>query len=439
MKNLREKSSILAKLGIESLNRMQEESREALSQGRDLLLLSPTGSGKTLAFLLPLIEKLPPQPQALAILILCPSRELALQIEQVARQMGSGLKVNAVYGGRPIARDKEELQHTPQILIGTPGRVADHLRRGSFDISQLSTLVLDEFDKSLETGFESQMKEIISSITSLKHFVLTSATDSAIPDFVKLRNPLRLEYLDTDDSKLSLRVVDSADMEKIAALQKLLRHLGGQRGIIFCNFRESVEELSSELSEAGFDHSCFYGGLEQKERERALIQFRNGSHRLLLATDLAARGLDIPELDFIIHYQLPFKEEEFTHRNGRTARMKSEGAAYLFRAPAKELPAFIGKRQPTLIKATELKAAPPTKNTRWQTLMISGGRRDKISKGDIAGLLIKQGKLQAEQVGYIELKHDCAFVSVPAHLLREVSKRVDQSKLKKKKVRIRAL
>lgn len=430
--SVQKQKAILAKLGIEKLNDMQITSQSAIAQNNEVLLLSPTGTGKTLAFLLPIIRELNPTVEEIQALIIVPSRELAIQIEQVMRNMGSGYKVNAVYGGRSGSKDKIELKHRPAVLIGTPGRVADHLRRRAFNKRSIKTLVLDEFDKSLEVGFESEMKEILNGLPNVNKKILTSATHGVvIPSFVDLYNPEVVDYLGSKDSKLELRKVLSPSKDKLETLTYLLSHIGEQNGIVFCNFKDSIQRVSDYLRANTIAHGVFYGGMEQIDRERSLIKFRNGTHKILLATDLAARGIDVPELDFIIHYHLPLKAEEFTHRNGRTARMHSNGTAYVIQGKEEVLPDFIGDIPKDDIE-TNVKSQPSS----WSTLFISGGRKDKISKGDIAGMFFKQGGLVKGELGVIELKNDCAFVAVKADVVAQLIPKVNNLRLKKKKVRV---
>jgi len=425
-------AEILAKLGIAALNPMQIEAEKTLQNANDVVLLSPTGTGKTLAFLLPLIASLNADLEEVQLLIIVPSRELALQIEQVIRELGSGFKANVVYGGRSFSQDKIDLKHPPAILVGTPGRIADHLRRRTFSTQNIATLVLDEFDKSLEIGFEGEMKEIVAALHGLKNRVLTSATQGvAIPGFVGLRSPKIIDYTHQGIAELKIVTLVSQKRDKLEILVKLLERLGNQPGIVFCNFKESIDRVSDYLNESGIKHGSFYGGLEQQDRERALIKFRNGTHQLLLATDLAARGLDIPEIKFIIHYHLPLRSEEFTHRNGRTARMHHEGTAYVLKWEKEPLPAFVDENT-----ISDLPNAEHMPVEDWTTVFISGGRRDKISKGDIAGLFLKQGNIAAAQLGSIEIKQDCAFVAVKTEVVNAAVKAVDNSRLKKKKVRI---
>ncbi len=427
--------AILSKLGITALNAMQEEACKAITSNSEVVLLSPTGTGKTLAFLLPIIATLDSKLEQVQVLILVPSRELAIQIEQVVREMGSGYKTNAVYGGKSGFKDKQELKHAPAILIGTLGRIADHIKRKNIETKHIETLVLDEYDKSLEVGFADEMKEIVAALPSIKKKVLTSATQKVkIPPFIGIKNPRHLNFLKNTAPRLEVKLVVSSYEDKLETLVDLLQHIGPKNGIVFCNLKDSIEMISDHLHRKQIDHVCFYGGLEQIDRERALIKFRNGTHRLLLATDLAARGIDVPELDFIIHYQLPPRPDEFIHRNGRTARMNTEGTAYVLKWEKETLPPFIKGTEPISLA---LHKQGLTKQ--WETLYISGGRKDKISKGDIAGLFFKQGNLNKDELGMIELKQDCAYVSVPCSKSAQLIKLLNNRRLKKKKVRISLL
>ncbi|WP_038529272.1 DEAD/DEAH box helicase [Formosa agariphila] len=430
---LKAQQDILNKLNIKRLNPMQEEALLAIENATNTVILSPTGTGKTLAFLLPILKMLDPEVDEVQALIVVPTRELAIQIEQVVREMGTGFKVNAVYGGRPMSKDKIELKHTPAILIGTPGRILDHFSANRFPRESILNLILDEFDKSLEQGFEEEMRGILTQLPNIERRVLTSATQGVkIPNFVHLHQPVVIDFLDAKTpSKLAIKTVVSPTQDKEQTLIDLILHIGNKQGIIFCNLRDSIENVSEALRKKRISHSCFSGGMEQKDRERALITFRNGTSQVLLATDLAARGIDIPELNFIIHYELPHAVEEFTHRNGRTARVNAKGTAYILKWAQEQLPEFIEKD-----KAIDISKKVPYKPQFWETLFISGGRKDKISKGDIAGLFFKQGGLTKDQLGAIELKQDCAFVAVPKSMADKLVSDLNNSRLKKKKVRI---
>lgn len=432
---IKNQEEILKKLGIQKLNPMQEEARLAIPTSAEVVLLSPTGTGKTLAFLLPIIAELENDCDEVQAMIIVPSRELAIQIEQVAREMGTGFKVNAVYGGRPFSKDKMELSHPPAILIGTPGRVADHLRRDTFSTKRIRIFVLDEFDKSLEIGFESEMIEITDALYKVRKKILTSAThEVSIPSFIGLINPVYINYSEDGIAQLKIKTINSSTKDKLETLIDALCHLGNQPGIIFCNFKGSIQRVSECLTQNNISHGCFFGGMEQIERERALIKFRNGTHQLLIATDLASRGIDVPEIKFIIHYHLPNRSQEFTHRNGRTARMNADGTAFILKWEKEELPDFIAQN-----KIQKLSTAGIPSPSIWKTLFISGGRKDKISKGDIAGMFFKQGGLEKNELGIIELKQDCAFVAVPTTKVDELIEKLNNSKLKKRKLRVKLI
>lgn len=426
---------ILQKFDIDALNEMQVAASESIEHNANSLILAPTGSGKTLAFLIPIVHMITQREKGVQALILAPSRELAIQIEQVARQMGSGLKVNVVYGGRPIAKDFEDLKELPEILIGTPGRILDHLRRETIKNTSVHTIVLDEFDKSLEIGFEEEMNEILTTLPFHQKKILTSATyNVVIPDFVNFNKYETVDYLGTAKPQIEIKKIVSPDKDKLDTLVAALRYLGDQSGIVFCNYKDSIQRISDRLEEEGITHGCFYGGLDQKDRERALIKFRNKTHRLIIATDLAARGIDVKDLDFIIHYHLPYKASEFTHRNGRTGRMNASGTAYVLTWAEDELPDFMPQ-----MEEESLKQADNPKPTEWTTIFISGGRKDKISKGDIAGLLMKKGGLDPNELGVIELKPDCAFVAVKKSKAVHIIDTLNNSKIKKRKVRIKLI
>ncbi len=279
------------------------------------------------------------------------------------------------------------------------------------------------------------MSEIIEALPNVEKRILTSATKATeIPAFVGLKHPVYIDYSDEKITQLSVKTVVSPTKDKLGTLVKTLNHIGNQPGIVFCNFKETIQEVSDYLTAKRIHHGCFFGGMEQIDRERTLIKFRNGTLQLIVATDLAARGLDIPELKFIIHFQLPPRSQEFTHRNGRTARMNTDGTAYILKWEDEKLPDFIEK---TTIEP--LKKAPKPEAPIWKTLYITGGRRDKISKGDIAGLFLKQGGLSKEQLGIIEIKQDCSYVAIPASKMEVLIKTLNNSKLKTKKIRVSAI
>lgn len=431
--NIKAQQEILEKLSIYELNPMQKQALEAINKNDKTILLSPTGTGKTFAFLLPLLEQLDPEIKEVQALIIVPSRELAIQIETVVRDMGSGYKANAIYGGRSITKDKIELKHTPTILIGTPGRLAAHFEQARFTTKFIKTLVIDEFDISIEVGAGGEMKFIMGYLANVNKRILTSATEgSSIPKYLNMSGAKTLNFLTAKpSSKLDVKTVVSTSANKHNTLVDLLHHVGKEPGIVFCNKKERLEDLSRFLDKKNIAHTCFHGGMEQRDRERALIKLRNGSVTVLVASDLASRGIDIPEMSYIIHYEIPEAIQEYTHRNGRTARVNSKGTAYLIKGDREVFPEFVGKSQTIRINAAK-EIKPPY----WTTLFISGGRKDKISKGDIAGLFFKQGNITKDQLGVIELKQDCAFVAVPLSIAGTLVDKLNNTRLKKKKVRV---
>jgi superfamily II DNA/RNA helicase len=425
----------LGRLDIAAPNAIQAAAWEAAQGHQDLILLAPTGSGKTLAYLLPLLDRLRPDLDQVQALVLAPSRELALQIEDVFKKLGTGCKVSCCYGGHDLQTEKQRLSQPPALLIGTPGRILDHLERGHVQLTHLKTLILDEFDKSLEFGFQEQMAAIIGQAPPLRQRILTSATELAdIPPFVGLRNPLHLNFLDSLPApKLSLFQVQSPEPDKLETLFQLLCKLGERATIVFLNHREAVERVGDFLGLRRIAHSIFHGGLEQPMRERQLAKFRNGSTNVLVTTDLAARGLDIPEIAAIVHYQLPPTEDTFIHRNGRTARMHAEGNVYLLIGPAEHLPSFVPQDIP-VEDVSGRYALPPA--PAWTTLYIGKGKKDKVSKVDVVGFLCQQAGLQKSDLGHITLNDDHTYVAIRRSLAQQALTRSEGQKLKGKAVKI---
>ncbi|MCT4013369.1 DEAD/DEAH box helicase [Elizabethkingia anophelis] len=427
--------SIYKKLQIQDMNQMQKSTYKATENKNDVVLLSPTGSGKTLAFLFPLLRNLKKDKSGIQALVLVPARELALQIEQVFKAMKTDYKVTVCYGGHDKKIEINSLTEAPALLIGTPGRIADHLRNNSFNPSTISTLILDEFDKSLEFGFQEEMSFIIKSMKNLSQRILTSATAmEEIPSFTGLKNEKTIDFLKLSDVKPDIqfkKVITTAE-EKLDALFHLICKIGNKRTLIFCNHREAVDRISELLKDKGIERETFHGGMEQDERERALLKFRNDSTKILITTDLAARGLDIPEVESIVHYQLPPKEDAFIHRNGRTARMNAKGFAYLIMKEDDNFP-FLKNDIP--VENVEGENKIPQQTT-FQTIYISAGKKDKVNKVDIVGYLIKKGELGKDDIGLIEVKDTTSYVAVSRKKIPELLKKLATEKLKGKKVKM---
>ncbi|MEZ4885856.1 MAG: DEAD/DEAH box helicase [Chitinophagales bacterium] len=426
---------ILQNLDIEALNEMQLTTIEAGKTTQDIVLRSPTGTGKTLAFLLPLYSRLKPESTVVQAVILVPTRELALQVTSVIQSMKIPYKVSCCYGGHPVRLEKKDLKNIPDIIVATPGRLKDHIWRDHIDISQAKMLVLDEFDKSLAFGFQDEMAYIIGQLPLLQKRILTSATHSLqIPSFVGLNHPTYLDFEDEEQMpQLEVKLVKSPDKDKLETLYQLICNLGDASMLVFCNFRETVERVSNFLHEKDIVHDYFHGGLEQIDREKKLLKFRNGTYQILVSTDVTARGLDIPEIQYIVHYHLAPKEDIFVHRNGRTARMHATGTVFLLQSPQEQLPDYLNNTLETF--ELHENVSPPPK-PEWQTLSLNKGKSDKVSKGDVVGFLIKQGGLQKGDIGIIEVKHFFSLVAVKSKKMNGLVKKVDNQKVKGKKVRV---
>jgi superfamily II DNA/RNA helicase len=429
--------TILNNLRIDALNEMQATTINAFDQHKSLILLSPTGSGKTLAFLLPIVNSLDAANKKSQALIIVPSRELALQIESVFKAMGTGLKVTTCYGGHKREIEENNLIQPPALLIGTPGRLADHIRRENITTDSIRTLVLDEFDKSLEAGFVEEISFIVSSLPAVEKRVLTSATEAVeIPAFLGVEDAERINFLpeeDTTKESLTIQVVKSKEKDKIDALFNLLCYVGARPSIIFCNHREAVERVSQLLTEKGISTTFYHGAMEQKDREVALAKFRNGSINFLVTTDLAARGLDIPHIRYIIHYHLPSTEEVFTHRNGRTARMEASGTAILILNDEEKLPSYV----PASSEIIDLTTPHPIpEKPKWTTLFIAAGKKDKVNKVDIVGFFTNKGQLKKEDIGIIEVKDFFSFVALRKSKVSHTLQLIKEEKLKGRKIKI---
>ena len=430
--------SVLVNLNIEALNEMQTASLQATSRHSNVVILSATGSGKTLAFLLPVLRSMQPAITKTQALIVVPSRELALQIEQVFKTMGTGLKITCCYGGHKREIEENNLLQPPALIVGTPGRIADHLRRGNISAETVQTLVLDEFDKSLELGFQDEIAFIVSSLPSIQKRILTSATEAAeIPAFVGAADAETLNFLPEEGEQptaLTTQLVHSPEKDKLETLFRLLCFLGRRSSIIFCNHREAVERTSELLRQKGIVNTFYHGAMEQRDREVALAKFRNGSVDFLVTTDLAARGLDIPNVRYIIHYHLPATPEIFTHRNGRTARMDASGTAILILNAEEKLPDYIS----TPVAEITL---PPTatlpEKPKWTTLFVGAGKKDKVNKVDIVGFLLNRGEAKKDDIGLIEVKDFFSFVAVRKTRASHLLQLVKEQKIKNKKVRIK--
>lgn len=427
--------NILTNLRIDALNEMQLASIKANKTHEDVILLSATGSGKTLAFLLPLLDKIEEDNKQTQALIVVPSRELAIQIELVFKKMGTGNKITACYGGHKRETEENNLIQPPAVIVGTPGRLCDHIRRGNITVDSITTLIMDEFDKSLELGFLEEINFIIDSLKNVTKKILTSATEAVeIPDFIGLKNPARINFItDEEEKALAYQMISSEDKDKSQTLFNLICYLGNRSTIVFCNHREAVERTSNLLSEKGINNEFYHGGMEQQERDAALCKFRNGTTNVLVTTDLASRGLDIPNIRYIVHYHLPMTEDAFTHRNGRTARMDASGTVILIIGPEEELPHYLTEEVAKINLPENLEIPEKPK---WSTLFISAGKKDKVNKIDIVGFLTNKGDLKKEDIGLIEVKDFFSFVAIRKVKMNNVLHLIKNEKIKNKKVKM---
>lgn len=422
----------LAKLGIEQLSAMQLKAFDSIAQGeRDVILLSPTGSGKTLAYLLPILQKLDVSSKEVQAVVIVPNRELAIQSAEVLQLLTKAIKGFACYGGRPAMDEHRQLRQVqPQIVFATPGRLNDHLYKRNISIETIQYVVIDEFDKCLEMGFQEEMSKILEKLTAVKQRILLSATDAVeIPHFVNMNNVDRLDYLTSATVSHQVRVfsVHSPDKDKLQTLKQLLLSFGSQSTIVFTNYRESAERIHDYLTFQHFYSTVFHGGLDQQERESSIYKFSNGSVNILVSTDLASRGLDIPDVDNIVHYQLPDQEENYVHRTGRTARWEKEGRAFLLIGPTEAIPAYaINQTQEYNVPVTDSQPALP----KMATIYIGKGKKDKISKMDVVGFLCKKCQLAPDEIGRIDVNNYYVYVAVQRNKLQEVLKRAKGQKIK---------
>ena len=428
---------LLSNLKIDALNEMQLAAIDTIEKNDNVILLSSTGSGKTLAFLIPLLHKLDRSNKKTQALIIVPSRELAIQIEQVFKSLGTDFKITCCYGGHLRETEENNLIQPPALLVGTPGRLADHIRRGNITIDTITTLVLDEFDKSLESGFWDEIAFIVEALKSIKKRILTSATEAVdVPDFIGLRSPARLNFLSPDEekeNKLRIATILSPEKDKMETLFKLICFIGNKSIVVFCNHRESVERTSVYLTKAGIVNEFYHGAMEQQERDSALCKFRNGTTNVLVTTDLASRGLDIPNIKYIIHYHLPATEEVYIHRNGRTARMDAGGTAILILSAEEKMPAYV-KEDVENIELPENITLP--EKPKWSTLFIAAGKKDKVNKIDIVGFLSNKGQLKKDDIGLIDVKDFFSFVAIRKLKVGQTLQLIKDQKIKNKKVKI---
>lgn len=417
-----------------TLTPMQEAAGAAIRDRKNVILLSPTGSGKTLAYMLPVVERLMAGKGVQAVVVM-PSRELAQQTESVfrnlVREQNLQLKGMAIYGGRAAMEEHRVLREVnPDILFATPGRLLDHVGKGNVQVAKAKVLVIDEYDKCLELGFRAEMDRIASELKACPQVVLTSATTTMEPALVmEGRQFATLSFLDERalGNRLTISIVPSPERDKLHTLGQLLTHIGTEQSIVFVAHRESAERIHKYLVAERFSAVIYHGGMPQDHRERALFRFRGGAASIMVSTDLAARGLDIPDVRHIVHYHLPLDEIAFTHRTGRTARWKDTGAAYLIQGPEERLPDYVPEEAGEL-NVGHLSISPQA--ARWTLLYIGRGKKNKLSRADILGFLCKKGGLTSAQIGRIDVASHASYVAIEPKAVKKLLQQIAGEKIK---------
>lgn len=427
-------NNIRRRLGIESLNEMQEQMRRCSNPM--VLLLSPTGSGKTVAFIIPMLKAVGDASECVKAVVIAPSRELTMQIASVVREVAVGYKTVALYGGHSMLDEERSLSVVPDIVVATPGRLLDHLNRGNVELRGVRVLVLDEYDKSLELGFQDEMRRIVGRMGRFSLTVLTSATMlQELPSFLPFKSPAVLDFTSAgSDNAVNLEVlrVKSMEKDKIGELVGLLHSLSNGKVIVFVNHRESAERVYAMLRDADVPVGLYHGGLVQLDREIAIDMLNNGTTPVLVSTDLGSRGLDIDDVQGVIHYHLPPSAESWTHRNGRTARMGTVGSVYVITYEGEKIPEYVSWQrdyEPDGMASCSIRSEVAT-------LYFNAGKKEKISRGDVVGFLVNKGGLSGEQIGRIAVKDHCVLVAVPRSSVREVLASVAPHRIKNRRVKI---
>lgn len=443
-------------LGYEKLTPIQAQSLPVILKGLDIVGQSKTGSGKTASFSLPILEKIDLDTPRLQALIMCPTRELSSQVAREIRRLGRrlpGLQVLVVSGGQPKYPQRMALKKGVHIVVGTPGRILDHLQGRSLDLRQVSTVVLDEADRMLDMGFEEDMELILGSLPKKRQMLFFSATfsDSIRKMSEKYqREPERITIEEPIAAEINIQqsIYEVPEQEKHNALLMLMQHYPCESAIVFCNQKAVVKQLGVFLGRNKLSVGCLHGDLEQHERDRVMAKFRNSSVRILLATDVAARGIDIVDLDIVINFDMPLTADIYVHRIGRTGRAGKSGRAVTLMTPREKwkLPAFEqnAKAEITRCKLADIKPThvKPSQvaifaRAQMQTLYISGGRKEKVRPGDILGALTGQaGRLKGSDIGKIEVHDHYSYVAVSSTVADLATKRLSEGKIKGRKFRV---
>lgn len=448
--------AVVAELGFEKMTPIQAQTIPVLLAGRDLVGQSRTGSGKTAAFAVPILQRLQLEPREVSSLVLCPTRELSAQVAREIRRLGRrhpGLSVLVLAGGEPVGRQRGALEKGAHIVVGTPGRVLDHLRRRSLRVHRVGSVVLDEADRMLDMGFQEDMDQILRALPGQRQTVFFSATyPSSIAELCKIhqKDPVFVKIETEPEHAAEIRqlVVPAETEQKIGALCWVLATFPHESALVFANLKLTVAEIARVLSEAGVSADCLHGDLEQYDRDRVMAKFRNASTRVLVATDVAARGIDIADLDLVVNFDLPSQPEVYVHRIGRTGRAGKVGLAISLRTSREQgKVSAIEQLTGQSLTLTEREVVPRSdrgtiaksleRDAKMATLRISGGRKDKLRPGDILGALTGEaGGLDASDVGKIEIHDHFSYVAVNKSVSQDAQKSLSAGRIKGRKFNV---
>ncbi len=442
----------LGSLGFKSMTAIQAQSLPRILSGKDVIARGQTGSGKTAAFGLGLLNRLDSKLFKIQSLVLCPTRELAEQVSGEIRRLARGIpnvKVLTIYGGTPIKAQATSLEKGVHIVVGTPGRIEDHLNKGFLDLAHMTTLVLDEADRMLDMGFQKTLDAIIDAVPSKRQTLLFSATYPAGIKAIAARimqDPILAEVSPNQDSVR----VDQAfflvenEYDRLQSLKLLLLHNREKQSIVFCNTRQDSQTVAGGLKSAGFSAAALHGDMEQKDRDQTLIRFSNKSINVLVATDVAARGLDIDTLELVFNYHLPRELEVYTHRIGRTGRAGEKGQACSFfqiseQFRVDQLETYLDSDiRPSSLPPLELLDQAPERPL-MSTLRVEGGKRQKLRPGDLVGALTKAEEINGNNIGKIQVLDNWAYVAVERGLAKRALQQLGQGKIKGKSFRSRLI
>jgi ATP-dependent RNA helicase DbpA len=448
--------AVVAELGFHKMTPIQAETLPPLLEGKDLVGQSRTGSGKTAAFALPILQRVELGTRELSALVLCPTRELSAQVAREIRRLGrkhAGLSVLVLAGGEALGRQRSALEKGVHIAVGTPGRVLDLLQRRSLRVHAVATVVLDEADRMLDMGFHDDMEKILKALPTERQTVFFSATYPSSIEALCAKHQkdpvfVTIESEPEEAADITQLVIRAETEQKVSALRWVLATYPHESALVFANLKATVADVAKVLTEAGVAADSLHGDLEQYDRDRVMAKFRNASTRVLVATDVAARGIDIADLDLVVNYDLPSQPDIYVHRVGRTGRAGKKGLAVSLRTAREDgkvaaIEQFTGQK----LTVTEREAVPRgekavvskalERDAKMATLRISGGRKEKLRPGDILGALTGEaGGLDASHVGKIEIHDHFAYVAVSKSVSRAAHQSLSEGRIKGRKFQI---